>query len=286
MKNLIVRSISGAIYVAIIVCSILLGGDWAFGILCCVFVALGIPEFQNMMKVDFYSHPRLLLCDLIVGILLPATIATWMSGYFLISTILVILIIVFTIVRFVSQLYVIDDSSSRHLAISVMSIIYVALPITTLALLFYTLGSWLTLLMFVMIWCNDTGAFIVGSAFGRKRLFPRHSPKKSWEGFFGGLVFSVGVGYLAGVLLPQCFGMFNINTLGGMGLIVTILATWGDLFESMLKRSMNVKDSGNMIPGHGGILDRIDSLLFVAPAITVYFTIVFYLISFTIIKGA
>ena len=114
----------------------------------------------------------------------------------------------------------------------------------------------LLLTVFVAIWANDTGAYLAGSTFGKHKLFPSVSPKKSWEGFFGGFVASI---IAAGLLLG-----WKPSSLV-FGAVISIAATWGDLFESMIKRQVGVKDSGNIIPGHGGILDRIDSLLLVLP---------------------
>ena len=114
--------------------------------------------------------------------------------------------------------------------------------------------SILLLAIFVCIWVNDTGAYLAGSTLGKHKLFPSVSPKKSWEGFFGGLVASA---VAAGLLLGWEQAYY--------GVLISIIATWGDLFESMIKRSVGVKDSGSILPGHGGILDRIDSLLFVLP---------------------
>ncbi len=125
------------------------------------------------------------------------------------------------------------------------------------------------LLIFIMIWLNDTGAFLVGSAIGRHRLFERLSPKKSWEGFFGGLLFCLIAGYLAPILSADDFAGYPMRYVG-LGVLVCVFSTWGDLFESMIKRAAGVKDSGNILPGHGGMLDRIDSILFVVPASLVY----------------
>ena len=131
-----------------------------------------------------------------------------------------------------------------------------------------------------MIWLNDTGAFCVGSLIGRRRLFERISPKKSWEGFYGGLLFSIIAGIVAGspLLADHCTAsLHNANftavSLGILGLLVSIMSTWGDLVESMIKRTLGIKDSGHLLPGHGGILDRIDSLLFVAPATLLFLLI-------------
>ena len=113
-----------------------------------------------------------------------------------------------------------------------------------------------------------------GSMLGRHRLFERISPKKSWEGFFGGLAFDVIASVLFGIYASTFFGL-EISVYGwvGLGVVVCLFSTWGDLVESMLKRSLHIKDSGSLIPGHGGILDRIDSLLFVMPACVIYLMI-------------
>ena len=133
------------------------------------------------------------------------------------------------------------------------------------------------LAMFFFIWINDTGAFLVGSMAGRHRLFERISPKKSWEGFFGGLFFCIGFAFLCRYCLD---GLFNLEHVGadigfwlGMAITVSVFGTWGDLVESLIKRGLHIKDSGNLIPGHGGILDRIDSLLLVLPSIFLYYFI-------------
>ena len=136
-------------------------------------------------------------------------------------------------------------------------------------------APWLVLMMFVMIWLNDTGAYCVGSLFGRHRLCERLSPKKSWEGFWGGMAFCI----IAGAVCCFINNGWSMASEGcaislvkwvGLGMLVSLMSTWGDLFESLIKRSLGVKDSGHLIPGHGGILDRIDSLLLVAPATFVY----------------
>ena len=125
------------------------------------------------------------------------------------------------------------------------------------------------LAIFVFIWVNDTFAFLTGITLGKNKLLERISPKKTIEGFIGGIFFTV----LAGVGFSFLFVEYNIYFWIGFALIVSLFATLGDLFESLIKRTYKVKDSGNLIPGHGGILDRIDSLLIVVPAIYVYLLI-------------
>ena len=156
---------------------------------------------------------------------------------------------------------------------SLASVFYVALPLTMLNALIAKFSPQLALAVFIFIWLYDTGAFLVGCAIGKHRLFERISPKKSWEGVAGGAVFVIAFA-IAISCIPALNAFFNpqalsIDTWIVMGITAVVAATLGDLFESLLKRTAGVKDSGNIIPGHGGILDRIDSLLFVVPAIFV-----------------
>lgn len=276
---------SGAVYVALIVCSILFGGEWAFPALMGLFVFVGIFEFQKMTSDDFYASPRMLLVDLLIGILLPTIVGLGCSGVEFPMYFFTVLVLILFMLRFVMQLYSRRPNPVRHIAVSVLSIIYIAVPLAMATCVNFAYPE-LLLLMFVMIWLNDTGAFLVGSAIGSHRLFERLSPKKSWEGFVGGLAFCVGAGYLAKALFPEYFPMISGNMLAAMGVVVGVMSTWGDLFESMIKRAAGVKDSGNIIPGHGGILDRIDSLLFVAPATLLMVMILVIMSSFEVIQGA
>lgn len=271
MKNIILRSISGSVYVALIVCAILFGSFWGFPVLMCVFVAAGIFEFQKMTLDDFYESPRILLVDLIIGISLPALVVADIDP--VLQALLLMFMSCMLILRFVAQLYSHSKNPVRHIGVSILSIIYVAVPLTIASVIGVN-SPQILLLMFVMVWLNDTGAFLVGSAIGSHRLFERLSPKKSWEGFFGGLAFSIAAGYIAKALFPDAFYGLSGNMLGLMGAVVSVMSTWGDLFESMIKRHSGVKDSGSIIPGHGGILDRIDSLLFVAPALMLFLAMV------------
>ena len=277
MKNLIIRALSGAVYVALIIGSILFGGKWGFPILCCVFTFLGIIEFQKMTRSDMHESPLLLLVDVVLGMSLLSLTAAIVFNHGIVAVLSVALIAAMIPLRFVSQLYSHSKSPLHHMAISIMSIVYIALPMA--AAIMVSGNKPLLLLMFAMIWLNDTGAYLVGCTIGSHRLFPRLSPKKSWEGFFGGMAFTIAAAYLAKTFLPNYFAEYNYIMLITFAVIVTIVSTWGDLFESMLKRNVGVKDSGNLIPGHGGILDRIDSLLFVAPATYLFLSIVFFYFS-------
>ncbi len=269
MKNILLRASSGAIYVALIVCSILFGHEWGFPLFCCVLTILGIPEFMKMAQSNTSSNTYSTIVDIVIGL---SILIFHLIGYQILPIALLLIII-----RMIMQLYIKNTNALQHIAYSIMSVVYIAFPLWTGIVLHFVYGKAILLLMFIMIWLNDTGAYIVGSTIGSHRLFARLSPKKSWEGFFGGLAFCVVTGYLAKVIFPEYFSNVSTLILVGMGFMVSVVATFGDLFESMIKRTVGVKDSGNLIPGHGGILDRIDSLLFVAPATLLYYFIFSYL---------
>lgn len=270
MKNIVTRSLSGIVYIALIVGSILGGGNY-FNALCVMFALLAVWEFQGIV-LPGGRRPWLVagrVADIFAAGVITALPAIFEASLAAFEASLCVLLL-YPIARFVIALYDRGTDAYACALRSVASLMYVALPLAALNLAYvaFSEGKWLVLLMFAMIWLNDTGAYCVGSLIGRRRLFERLSPKKSWEGFFGGLAFCLAAGALAALfLLPDSLGLMSGL---GLGAIVCVFSTWGDLFESLLKRSHGIKDSGKLIPGHGGILDRIDSLLFVAPVTLVY----------------
>ena len=161
-----------------------------------------------------------------------------------------------------------------------MGVLYVALPFGLLCLFdqldFFPQPQWsraaFVICYFLIIWANDVFAYLVGMAFGRHPLFPRHSPKKSWEGFFGGLLGALCVG---GAIAALSWGGVAWPLWLGLSLVVSVTGVAGDLVESMFKRTAGVKDSGNLIPGHGGVLDRFDAVLVSAPFVFVYVSLYF-----------
>jgi len=162
------------------------------------------------------------------------------------------------------------ENPFRRIAFYLLLAVYIAIPMFSLNILAFAEGSYdpyLLLSFFVMVWVNDTGAYLIGVNFGRHRLYERISPKKSWEGFWGGLILTVIVAYLLQLWVEQ--GNTTLWLISGS--LVSIFATLGDLVESMLKRSVNIKDSGKLLPGHGGILDRFDGALFAAPVMSILF---------------
>lgn len=268
MKNIVLRSLSGIIYVGLIVC-LLITNEYAFFALCTLFIILGTIEFSKLTNQETKTLPIIL--DILLSLSVIFAIIGAVSGELMLITIPSILMLL----RFVVQLYMPNDKNPLNtLANSILGIIYIAGPIWLMAYLYKEASPAIVLAMFIMIWLNDTGAYIVGSLLGRKlipyKMFPRISPKKSWAGFVGGLLFTIASSFVFINLFGEYYQELNMLVMIGFAVVVVVFATWGDLIESLIKRTIGVKDSGNLIPGHGGILDRIDSLLFVVPAILCY----------------
>ena len=259
-KKLFVRALSGLVYVAVIV-GCIFWGEIPFTWMAAVFATLATIEFEKIThELSQKTIPTLCL-DIAGTITLTFAWMIW--------PIFVWLFIL--LCRMTLQLYIKSPTPLADLAKSMMTQLYIGVPLGAMT----TLGTWWelngVLMIFFMIWINDTGAFLVGSMIGKHKLFERISPKKSWEGFFGGLIFNLGAGALFCIFGHKFFGIEeNLGLYLGLGALVTLFSTWGDLVESMIKRNLHIKDSGNLIPGHGGILDRIDSLLFVMPATFLY----------------
>jgi phosphatidate cytidylyltransferase len=175
----------------------------------------------------------------------------------------------------VAELYLKQEDPIHDWAYTMMSQLYIALPFSLLNVLaFRSVGSdivytWhVALSVFVFLWINDTGAYLCGSLLGKHKLFPRISPGKSWEGSIGGAVVVLAVAAAISIYIDNV--MLTLPQWLGLGLVVVVFGTWGDLVESLFKRTLGIKDSGSILPGHGGMLDRFDSSLLAIPAAVVY----------------
>lgn len=261
MKPIITRSISGAVYVALIITTLLLKDHLYFSLLMAVFAGIAVWELDHITApANTYFGDTLTVVDVAVAIASVAAVGLFFTT-FTAALLLLFGLLFYPVVRLTAALYLKQHNAFQGAATSMLSLLYIVLPLIMLCFVAFDNCSKVILASFIMIWLNDTGAFLVGSAIGKHKLWERLSPKKSWEGFFGGFAFAVIGAVVAGYILHGNMLMWGIY-----GAVVSVLSTYGDLFESLIKRSFGVKDSGRIIPGHGGILDRIDSLLFVAPA--------------------
>lgn len=285
MNTITKRTVSGVVYVAVMICSLLLGQVW-FGVVCAALMITGILEFAKMTGRNL-SHPRSFLVtveDMIGGLMLMSVgFITYSfhgavipqleaeSPMFLrIATAGLPIWILMFLIRCISELYTKHENPLKELSISVFMQIYLGIGLGSM--LAMAVKPMLVLLIFIVIWSNDTGAYLVGCSLGRHRMFERVSPKKSWEGFFGGLVIACGMALLFAWAFINADIFINGSwvTILLLSVIAVVFGTWGDLIESIIKRSLHIKDSGNIIPGHGGILDRIDSLLLAVPAVLMF----------------
>lgn len=191
------------------------------------------------------------------------------------SLILFIPYLGFLMYHYIKELYCEHANPIANLGIIMLSQLYVVLPLSLINVLAFTQFQCysdhavfyaIPLSMYVFIWINDTGAYLSGITLGKHKLFPRISPKKSWEGAIGGALATTASAFAIARLFP----FMSVTQWIGMALVVVVFGTFGDLTESMMKRHLNIKDSGRILPGHGGILDRLDSMLFAIPAVVIY----------------
>lgn len=269
LSKLLQRTTSGIIYCLLIaLCAI--WGEHGILLLAILLSILAVIEFSKISNLNKRQSIATLILD-IVGVV------SLCFGFLLYPLIIWLAIILF---RFIEELYINSYNPIKNLAHSMMSQIYIGVPMGLMTAIGWLYNPMIILGIFVLIWINDTGAFIVGCSIGKHKLFERISPKKTWEGFIGGMIFCIAGAVIFNYYCSSFFGMDifrpNVWIWIGLAVIVSIFGTWGDLVESMIKRNLNIKDSGHMIPGHGGILDRIDSLLLALPAVFIYFLLIGY----------
>ena len=271
MKNFIQRAITGLIFVSVLI-GCMIGGPLSFGLLFCIISALATAEFCNLMNqqegvrvnrnICVLGSVALFLCFFYYG-MNPAQ-----TGIFIPYLVIIIYLMI-------SELYLKKEHPLNSWAYAMFSQLYVGLPFALLNVLAFHSNGWesvsqyqfiLPLSIFIFNWVNDTGAYCTGVLFGKHPLFKRISPKKSWEGSIGGATFCIAASFA----LAHFFPIMPTAAWVGMALVVVLFGTWGDLTESLMKRHLGIKDSGNMLPGHGGVLDRFDSTIMAVPAAVVY----------------
>lgn len=270
-SNFLHRAITGILFVGVLVGCILYD-PWTFSALFVVISALTIREFGHLInQVEGVSINKNI--TMLAGVYLYMAVMAFCTNLSGSKIFLPYLLLIMYLM--ISELYLKKENPVMNWAYSMLSQLYIALPFAMLNVLsFHTspmdtsvsYNPILPLSVFVFIWLSDTGAYCVGSLIGRHRLFERISPKKSWEGSIGGGIVAIGSSFI----FAHYFPIMNMAEWAGLALIVVVFGTWGDLTESLLKRQLHIKDSGAILPGHGGMLDRFDSALMAIPAAVVY----------------
>ena len=275
MKNFIVRTITSVFFVAAIVTSFL--NPRAMTLLFAIVTGMTVWEFAGLVN----NRPSVTInrfISTVAGVYLFLAMAGYNSG--LTPATVFIPYLVSIVYLMVAELYLKAEDPIHNWAYTMFAQLYIALPFSLLNVLAYRSNGYdiqysylAPLAVFVFLWINDAGAYCVGSLIGRHKLFPRISPGKSWEGSVGGGVLVCIVAAFVWHFTEQ----YGVNDLGlsvfewmGLGLVIVVFGTWGDLIESLFKRTIGIKDSGNILPGHGGMLDRFDSTLLAVPASVVY----------------
>lgn len=273
VQNLLIRTLTGIVFIGLLIGGFLTG-PLAFGLLFATITALSVWEFCTLInqRPDVRVNP--FICT-VAALYLFAAFFGFCSG--ITPSGVFVPYLISLVYLFVAELYLKQPSALNNWAYSMMSQLYVALPFSLLCVLAFVhtpdstpfstpYSGILPLSVFVFLWANDTGAYCFGSLFGRRKLFPRISPHKSWEGSVGGGLTAL----LTAVLFARYSDVLTWPQWLGLALTVVVFGTWGDLVESLMKRQLGIKDSGTILPGHGGMLDRFDSSLLAIPAAVVY----------------
>ena len=278
MKNLITRSITGVIFVtAIVVCFM---RPEAMILLFALVTGLTVWEYTGIViGIENVCVNRFLATVAAVYFFLG--MAGFCAG--IVPSAVFIPYLLTVVYMFIAELYTKAPNPINNWAYTMLSQMYIALPFAMVNVLaFRGVGNGVVynylapLSIFVFLWTNDTGAYLSGSLFGKHKLFPRVSPGKSWEGSIGGGLLVLLVAALVGMYQNSDMHetatelILTVPQWMGLGLVVVLFGTWGDLVESLFKRTIGIKDSGNILPGHGGMLDRFDSSLMAFPAAVIY----------------
>ncbi|MFV0331822.1 MAG: phosphatidate cytidylyltransferase [Dysgonomonas sp.] len=271
LPNIAVRIIAGAVFVGLLLGGILIN-EYTFAIIFSLITVLSLYEFYGLIEKDA-KVPVIRVWNVLGGFFLFLG-----SFYFCVfdsSALAFVPYIIYVLILFISELYLKRTNPIQSIAYSLLGQFYIAIPyaLTNYLVFAYEPGKYhyvYILALLVFIWVNDSFAYLSGMAFGKHRLFERISPKKSWEGFVGGAAVSIG----SSLIFAHFFINLPVWAWIGFAVVTIVFGTWGDLFESLIKRTLGVKDSGNMIPGHGGILDRFDSTILAIPAIFLYLILI------------
>lgn len=268
LPNIVVRVLAGVVFVSLLIGGILIN-EYTFISIFSIVTGLALYEFYGLMNKTGRG-PVSKWANSIGGIIL------FLASYLFFSHNVLVGFVVYALyvsIVFISELYLKKSDPIRSLSYAILGQVYIAFPFSLVNYMVFpyeaAIGEYsyvYILAIFVFIWVNDSFAYLSGMMLGKHRLFERISPKKSWEGFIGGVVFAI----ISSVIYAHFFSFLTLAQWIGFAVVVVVFGTWGDLIESLMKRTLGVKDSGNMIPGHGGILDRFDSTILAIPAVFIY----------------
>ena len=282
MKTFWIRTASATVYALLFLGTLLSGrllnnpklGLLLFGAFL-LFVTMGCTfEFFRMVGKQGAVPCRLLgyayAVITLVAILISPMLSDALLGFRIMLVAITLLPVTFALSAIV-QLWKESEQPFRDAAYTLVPMLYIALPLSLMSSLIPDVGAYVVLMIVVMVWVNDSGAYIGGSLFGKHKMWARHSPGKTWEGTAFGVLDTLLLAVFVGPLVQPAIAWYHWLVLG---FICSVIDTLGDLVESMLKRSVGVKDSGNIMPGHGGFLDRFDSLLIIMPFVFAYITLI------------
>ncbi|MDR0422095.1 MAG: phosphatidate cytidylyltransferase [Proteiniphilum sp.] len=273
IKDISVRAGAGIVYILVIL-SGLLGGRFSFLAIFGAILGFGLFEFYRMVEKDTF-HAISKIFNILLGIIIFVSVYFHLEGTR--TTLLPAAILAYLLILVASAVFLHRDDVFHGIIYSVFGQIYITMPLSLLMFISYSLqpdiagdgggaSAPAVLALFVFLWINDTAAYFIGSLVGRHKLMEHISPKKSVEGFIAGILFTV----LGALIFARLYPGFSVAFWAGFAVVASLSGTLGDLFESLIKRTCKVKDTGHLIPGHGGILDRIDSLLVAVPAVFLY----------------
>jgi len=267
LSNLTLRIIFGLIGAVLVVTGVLYS-EWTFLLLFGLICGISLTEFFHLLHLsNMHLHRVFAVATGVLLFLVNYLVQsnTLPSSYYY-------LIIAFVFLLFLIELFQINLNPFQRIANTFLGILYIALPLSLFSSTAFIHGSYdagIVMGILLLLWANDIGGYIGGVSFGKHKLFERVSPKKTWEGSTGGAVMSLGVAWLCAYFFPSLLLKDWII----LSLIIIVFGSIGDLVESLFKRNLSVKDSGNLIPGHGGFLDRFDGLFIASPFLILYLKI-------------
>lgn len=270
LSNLQQRVISALLLLPVVCIPVYLGGFWFF-LAATIALGIGVWEFNHIYLQNPVNYTSTAVMVLMVVLMCIVRYYFGFDWSWRLFAVCFMLIMVYSTVSYEKG----NDHAANGFATAVTGLVYFGwIGSYAIALRGLDDGLIWVIFTFVMTWSADIGAFFVGRIFGKTHMFKRVSPKKTWEGYFGGVIFTVLIAYLAHSFVPQVRSLMIMKEVLLFGFTISVVCPFGDFGESMLKRSFNVKDSSNLIPGHGGVLDRLDSILFSMPIAFWFFEIV------------